>query len=654
MCLPMGAVNNSKGETYMSDKQKIINIAVIAHVDAGKSTLVDAFLNQSGVFRENQQVVDCVMDSDDIERERGITIYSMNCSVMYGDTKINIVDTPGHADFSSEVERIMRTVDTVILLVDSSEGPMPQTRFVLKKSLEQGINPILLINKIDKKDARIDEVVDEVYELFMDLEANDDQLDFPILYGIARQGIVVRDPDEVSGLSVEIAGGYTDSEGKPMKMKKSAKGMNGLDIKPLFETIIEHCNPYPEELSEEPLQLQISALAYDDYIGRLGIGRVTKGVIREASVVSVCREGGVVEQRKINQVFVYRGLKRVPVEEALAGDIVVVSGIPDISIGETICEEGKEDPMPMISIEEPTLSMYFMVNKSPFAGKAGKYVTSRHIRERLNKELEVNVGLKVEETESTDSFKVSGRGELHLSILIENMRREGYELAVSKPEAIMRKAEDGRTLEPIEEVVISVPDIYSGSVISKLNLRKGLMQQMNSENGYTRMEYLVPTRGLLGYRSEFINDTHGEGTMVRRFDHFGEFTGEIPQRTNGVAIAQEAGVTTPYAIFNIQERVQMFVEPQVKVYEGMIVGMNARSDDMVVNPCKEKKQTNMRAAGSDENVKLTPPRVFTLEEALEFIDDDELVEIVPGDIRLRKKILSELDRRRNARRERYE
>ena len=649
-----GHANYSKGETYMSDKQKIINIAVIAHVDAGKSTLVDAFLNQSGVFRENQQVVDCVMDSDDIERERGITIYSKNCSVMYGDTKINIVDTPGHADFSSEVERIMRTVDTVILLVDSSEGPMPQTRFVLKKSLEQGINPILLINKIDKKDARIDEVVDEVYELFMDLEANDDQLDFPILYGIARQGIVVRDPEEVNGLSVEIAGGYTDSEGKPMKMKKSAKGMNGLDIKPLFETIIEHCNPYPEELSEEPLQLQISALAYDDYIGRLGIGRVTKGVIREASVVSVCREGGVVEQRKINQVFVYRGLKRIPVEEALAGDIVVVSGIPDISIGETICEEGKEDPMPMISIEEPTLSMYFMVNKSPFAGKAGKYVTSRHIRERLNKELEVNVGLKVEETDSTDSFKVSGRGELHLSILIENMRREGYELAVSKPEVIMRKAEHGRTLEPIEEVVISVPDVYSGSVISKLNLRKGLMQQMNSENGYTRMEYLVPTRGLLGYRSEFINDTHGEGTMVRRFDHFGEFKGEIQQRTNGVAIAQEAGVTTPYAIFNIQERVQMFVEPQVKVYEGMIVGMNARSDDMVVNPCKEKKQTNMRAAGSDENVKLTPPRVFTLEEALEFIDDDELVEIVPGDIRLRKKILSELDRRRNARRERYE
>ena len=637
----------------MADNQKIINIAVIAHVDAGKSTLVDAFLNQSGVFRDNQQVVDCVMDSDDIERERGITIYSKNCSVMYGDTKINIVDTPGHADFSSEVERIMRTVDKVILLVDSSEGPMPQTRFVLKKSLEQGINPILLINKIDKRDARIDEVVDEVYELFMDLEANDHQLDFPILYGIARQGIVVRDPKEVEGLSVE-AGSYTDADGRPMKLKKSAKGMNGLDIKPLFETIVEHCSPYPQEKAEEPLQLQISALAYDDYIGRLGIGRITKGRIKEASTVSVCKEGGAVEQKKINQVFVYRGLKRVAVEEAVAGDIVVVSGISDISIGETICNDGKPDPLPMISIEEPTLSMYFMVNKSPFAGKVGKFVTSRHLRERLNKELEVNVGLRVEDTDSTDSFKVSGRGELHLSILIENMRREGYELAVSKPEVIMRKDETGQTLEPIEEVVLSVPDQYSGSVISKLNLRKGMMTQMHSENGYTRLEYLVPTRGLLGYRSEFINDTHGEGTMVRRFDRFDVFTGEIPKRTNGVAIAQEQGVTTPYAIFNIQERVQMFVEPQVKVYEGMIVGMNSRGEDMVVNPCKEKKQTNMRAAGSDDNIKLSPARVFTLEEALEFIDDDELVEIVPDDIRLRKKILSELDRRRHARKERYE
>ena len=637
----------------MAEEQKIINIAVIAHVDAGKSTLVDAFLNQSGVFRENQQVVDCVMDSDDIERERGITIYSKNCSVMHGDTKINIVDTPGHADFSSEVERIMKTVDTVILLVDSSEGPMPQTRFVLKKSLEQGIVPILLINKIDKKDARIDEVVDEVYELFMDLEASDAQLDFPILYGIARQGIVVRDPEEVKGFSVESGAGQVDNDGKPMKIKKSAKGLNGLDITPLFETIIEHCQPYSQELAQEPLQLQISALAYDDYIGRLGIGRITKGVIRSASQVSVIREGGKIERRKINQIFVYRGLRRVAVEEAVAGDIVVVSGISDISIGETVCEEGKEDPLPMIEIEEPTLSMYFMVNKSPFAGKVGKFVTSRHIRERLQKELEVNVGLRVEETDTTDSFKVSGRGELHLSILIENMRREGYELAVSKPEVIMRKDEIGRTLEPIEEVVISVPDVYSGTVISKLNLRKGMMREMKSENGYTRLEYLVPTRGLLGYRSEFINDTHGEGTMVCRFDRFDVFTGEIPGRTNGVAIAQEMGVTTPYAIFNIAERVQMFVEPGTRVYEGMIVGMNARGDDMIVNPCKAKKATNMRAAGSDENIKLSPAKVFTLEEALEFIDDDELVEIVPDDIRLRKKILSELDRRRYARKERY-
>ena len=635
----------------INQNQKIINIAVIAHVDAGKSTLVDAFLNQSGVFRENQQVVDCVMDSDDIERERGITIYSKNCSVMYGDTKINIVDTPGHADFSSEVERIMKTVDTVILLVDSSEGPMPQTRFVLKKSLEQGINPILLINKIDKKDSRIDEVVDEVYELFMDLEANDEQLDFPILYGIARQGIVVRDPSDIAGMSVESSAGQTDNEGKPMKIKKSAKGMNGLDISPLFETIVEHCTPYPTELTNEDLQLQISALAYDDYIGRLGIGRVTKGKIKEASIVSVCKDGEATEQRKVNQIFVYRGLKRVPVEEVVAGDIVVVSGISDISIGETICDDGKPNPLPMISIEEPTLSMYLMVNKSPFAGKVGKFVTSRHIRERLNKELEVNVGLKVEETESTDSFKVSGRGELHLSILIENMRREGYELAVSKPEVIMRKGENGKTLEPIEEVILSAPDEYTGSVISKLNVRKGMMREMKSENGYTRLEYLVPTRGLLGYRSEFINDTHGEGSIVRRFEKFDDFAGEIMQRSNGVAIAQEAGVTTPYAIFNIQERVQMFVEPQVNVYEGMIVGMNSRGEDMVVNPCKAKKATNMRAAGSDDNIKLSPARVFSLEEALEFIDEDELVEIVPDDIRLRKKILSELDRRRSTRKD---
>ncbi len=621
------------------EKQKIINIAVIAHVDAGKSTLVDAFLNQSGVFRANEEVVDCVMDSDDIERERGITIYSKNCSVMHNDVKINIVDTPGHADFSSEVERIMKTVDTVILLVDSSEGPMPQTRFVLKKSLEQGLNPILFINKIDKKDARIDEVVDEVYELFMDLEATDAQLDFPILYGIARQGIAVRDPKEVEHL--EIGEGAN-------KIKKSPGGLGGLDITPLFDTIIEHCKPYPD-LNDEPLQFQVSTLAYDDYIGRLGIGRITKGTIREGQMVAVAKADGSIVQRKINQVFVYRGLKRTVVPEAECGDIVVVSGIPDISIGETICDPAAPAPMEMIHIEEPTLSMNFMVNASPFAGQVGKYVTSRHIRERLRKELEVNVGLLVEETDSTDCFKVSGRGELHLSILIENMRREGYELAVSKPQVILRRGDHGQIQEPMEEVIISVPDEYAGTVISKLNLRKGMMTQMAGENGYTRLEYMVPTRGLLGYRSEFINDTRGEGTMVRRFACFDDYKGEIPQRTNGVAIAQEEGVCTPYALFNIGERVQMFVEPGTRVYEGMIVGMNSRGDDMVVNPCKAKRVSNMRAAGSDEAIKLSPARKFTLEEALEFINDDELVEITPDDIRLRKRLLHELERRRSGR-----
>lgn len=623
----------------MSEKQKIINIAVIAHVDAGKSTLVDAFLNQSGVFRENQQIVDCVMDSDDIERERGITIYSKNCSIMHGDTKINIVDTPGHADFSSEVERIMKTVDAVILLVDSGEGPMPQTRFVLAKSLEQGLNPILLINKIDKKDARIDQVVDEVYELFMDLNASDEQLDFPILYGIARQGIAVKDPAEVENISV--------GEGEK-KLKHTPRGFGGLDITPLFDTIVEHCKPYPD-LRDEPLQLQISTLGYDDYIGRLGIGRITKGVIEENQTVAVAGEDGGTEKKKVNQIFTYRGLKRVPVARAECGDIVVISGIPDISIGETVCDPENPQPMEMIHIEEPTLSMNFMVNTSPFAGQAGKYVTSRHIRDRLAKELEVNVGLLVEETDSTDSFKVSGRGELHLSILIENMRREGYELAVSKPEVIIKRGADGRKLEPVEEVAINVPDEYSGTVISKLNRRKGIMVQMSGENGFSRLEYHVPTRGLLGYRTEFINDTHGEGSMERRFFDFEEYKGDIPGRSNGVAIAMEEGVCTAYALSNIGERVQLFVDPGTHVYEGMIVGMNSRSEDMGVNPSKAKKVSNMRAAGSDEAVKLSPPRTFTLEEALEFIADDELAEITPDAVRLRKKLLKELERRRAGR-----
>lgn len=626
------------------NKKKIINIAVIAHVDAGKSTLVDALLNQSTVFRDNEEIVDCVMDSDAIERERGITIYSKNCSIMYKDYKINIVDTPGHADFSSEVERIMKTVDTVILLVDSSEGPMPQTRFVLSKSLEQGLNPILFINKIDKGDARIDEVVDEVYELFMDLNANDEQLDFPILYGIARQGIAVNDPSDVEGVII--------GEGAE-KITKSPKGYKDFNITPLLETIVNHCDTYPD-LDDEPLQMQVSALGYNDYIGRLGIGRVTRGKIKAAQQVSLMRVDGSEHKGKLNQIFCYKGLSRISVDEAECGDIVVVSGISDISIGETICDPGCLEPMEMIHIEEPTLSMNFMVNSSPFAGKSGKFVTTRHIKERLEKELEVNVGLVVEETDSTDSFRVSGRGELHLSILIENMRREGFELAVSKPVVVTKKGPSGETLEPVEEVVVSVPDEYSGTVISKLNLRKGLMKQMMSEgNGYSKIIYSAPTRGLMGYRTEFINDTHGEGTMVRRVEGFEPWKGDIPDRINGVAVAQEEGNCTPYAIFNIQERVQMFVEPGTHVYEGMIVGMNARSDDMVVNPCKAKKATNMRAAGSDDTIKLTPPRKFTLEEALEFIADDELVEVTPDGVRLRKKILSELGRRKQRNQQNY-
>ncbi|MEG0470464.1 MAG: GTP-binding protein, partial [Longicatena sp.] len=466
----------------MSEKEKIINIAVIAHVDAGKSTLVDAFLRQSDVFRSNEEVVDCVMDSNDLERERGITIYSKNCSVIHDGVKINIVDTPGHADFSSEVERIIKTVDTVILLVDSSEGPMPQTRFVLSKSLELGLRPILLINKIDKKDARPQEVVDEVYELFLDLNASDEQLDFPILYGIAKQGIVQYDVETPS-----------DS------------------IEPLFKTILNHCDVYPD-LDDEPLQVQVSALAYDEYIGRLGIGRIYQGVLRAQQSIVVCDSFGNKRNANTTQIFVYRGMNRVSVKEAHAGDIIVVAGISDISIGETLCLKDHELPLPGIHIEEPTLSMNFIVNKSPFAGLSGKFVTSRNLKDRLEKELEVNVGLKVEPTDSGDCFKVSGRGELHISVLLEQMRREGYEVAVSKPEVILHKDKDGHTVEPVEEVVAIAPEEYSGSIINKLNLRKGTMIDMVEENGYCRITYEAPTRGLLGYRSEFINDTRGEGT----------------------------------------------------------------------------------------------------------------------------------------------
>ncbi|MBQ2138963.1 MAG: translational GTPase TypA [Erysipelotrichaceae bacterium] len=600
------------------DFRKIINVAVIAHVDAGKSTLVDAFLAQSHVFSDHEEVVAQVMDSNDLERERGITIYSKNCSIVYQDYKINIVDTPGHADFSSEVERIIKTVDTVILLVDSSEGPMPQTRFVLKKSLEAGLRPILLINKIDKKDARINEVIDEVYDLFLDLNANDDQLDFPILYGIARSGIVRYNP-----------------------------GDSNDDINPLFETIVSHVDPYPNRM-DEPLQMQVSALAYDDYIGRIGVGRVYSGVIKQNSMISVCNNNGKKENRKIANLYNYQGLKRIAIAEAQCGDIVMVSGIENIEIGDTIGPEGVFNPLPQIDIEEPTLSMNFMVNTSPFQGRSGKYVTSRNIKERLEKELEVNVGLRVESTATTDTFKVSGRGELHLSILLENMRREGYEVAVSRPEVIFKKV-DGKLQEPVEEVICSVPNEYSGTVINKLNLRKGQMIDIQDEGSYTRVIYHVPTRGLLGYRSEFINDTKGEGVMVRKFIQYEPFVGEIAQRSNGALISMASGKAMTYALWNLQERGQLFITPQTEVYEGMIIGVSSKTQDIEVNPTVNKKMTAIRSTGNDEAMKLVPARVFSLEEALEFINDDELVEITPDAIRLRKRYLTNLDRRRHMR-----
>ncbi len=599
----------------MSQHKEIMNIAVIAHVDAGKSTLVDALLSQSGVFRENEEVVDCVMDSNDLERERGITIYAKNCAIEHNGLKINIVDTPGHADFSSEVERIIRTVDCAILLVDSSEGPMPQTRFVLQKALEQGLKPILMINKIDKKDQRAEEVVDMTFDLFADLNATDEQLEFPILYGIAKEGIAKREMDDES-----------------------------TNLDPLFDLLREHVDVYPNQ-DDEPLQVQISSLDYDDYIGRLGIGRVTRGTVKKGQSVSIARRDGSVTRGKIGQVFINEGLKRFETDAAGSGEIVVLSGISDIMIGETICLPDQVEALPMIDIEEPTLSMNFLVNDSPFCGKSGKFLTSRHLNARLEKELEVNVGLRVEELPGKDGFKVSGRGELHLSVLLENMRREGYELSVSKPEVLL-KTIDGVTNEPIETVITTVPDAFSGTVIAKLNERKGAMVAMEPENGYTKITFQVPTRGLLGYRSEFINDTRGEGTIVRSFYAYEPYKGEIAGRSNGVLISQQGGTTMAYSLFNLSERAQMFVGPSVDVYEGMIVAMNSRKDDMVVNPCKNKKLTNVRASGSDEALKLIQPRVFTLEEALEFIEHDELVEITPDSIRLRKKILNAQDRMR--------
>ena len=603
-----------KRRVSMSSVKGIINIAVIAHVDAGKSTLVDAFLGQNGVFRNNEVVPDCVMDSNDLERERGITIYSKNCSIMYKDYKINIVDTPGHADFSSEVERIMKTVDTVILLVDSSEGPMPQTRFVLKKSLERGLKPILFINKIDKKDQRAEEVVNLAFDLFVELDATDDQLEFPIIYGVAKQGIAKREMED-------------DSD----------------SLAPLFETILEHVEPYAES-PDAPLRMQVSSLDYDEYVGRLGIGRIVQGTIKQGDTIAISRRDGTTTRGKIGKLYVYEGLARVEVKEAYAGDMVVLSGIDDISIGETICQPDHVNPMPMIEIEEPTLAMNFLINDSPFCGKSGKFVTNRHLRNRLDKELEVNVGLRVDELDSVqDGFKVSGRGELHLSILLENMRREGYEVAVSKPQVLMRTIE-GVLCEPVEKVIAIAPDDYSGTIISQLNLRKGQMEMMSSDDGYTKIEYLVPTRGLLGYRSEFVNITRGEGILLRSFYEFQPHKGEIPKRNNGVLISQQGGTAMAYSLFNLSERATMLIDAGTDVYEGMVIGINSRKDDMTVNPTKNKKLTNTRASGSDDAIKLLPPKIFSMEEALTFIEDDELLEITPDSLRIRKRYLNETER----------
>ena len=598
---------------------KIINIAVVAHVDAGKSTLVDGLLRQSGVFRANEELVDCVMDSGDLEKERGITITAKNCAIKYKDYKINIVDTPGHADFSSEIERVIKTVDTVILLVDSAEGPMPQTRFVLKEALQNNLKPILFINKIDKKDERAEEVVDMTFNLFMELGATDEQLDFPILYGSARSGYAI----------------YNMSD-------------EGKDLTPLLETIVNNTKVF-EGNEADPLQLQVCQLAYDDYIGRLGIGRINKGKIKSGETVSLATNDGKVESFRVTKLFVNEGIKRVEVPVAYFGDIVTVAGCSDVSIGDTICEKDKINPLPKIVIEEPTLSMNFLVNNSPFAGQSGKFLTSRHLKERLEKELETNVGLKVEQLEGADGFKVSGRGELHLSILLENMRREGYELSVSKPEVIFKEV-DGEKCEPYEKVIVNVPNEYSGTVINSLNERKGIMQSVTpGEVGYTKCEYLVPTRGLIGYRGLFITETKGEGIMVRSFDSYGPYAGVISGRKNGVLVSMVNGTTFGYSLFNLSSRGTMIVDPSTDVYIGMIVGIANKEGDLDVNPCKNKELTNTRSAHADEAIVLNKAKKFTLEEALEFIEDDEYIEITPTEIRLRKKYLDPKERYRRAR-----
>lgn len=599
-------------------RDDIRNVAIIAHVDHGKTTLVDGMLKQSGIFRQNEKVEERVMDSNELERERGITILSKNTAIRYNGVKINIVDTPGHADFGGEVERVLKMVDGVLLLVDAFEGPMPQTRFVLSKALELNLKPIVVVNKIDRPDARPEEVIDEVLDLFIELGADDEQIDFPVVYASAREGIA----------------------------KLSLKD-ESVDLRPLFDTILKEI-PAPEGNIDDPLQLIVTTLDYDDYIGRIAIGKVVRGKIVSGESVAICKRDGSVQNVKLSNLYQYEGLKRVQVDDAKLGDIVAVSGISDIEIGETIADPEKPEAVDFVEIEEPTISMTFGVNTSPFAGREGKYVTSRHIRERLFKELETNVALRVEETETTEAFKVSGRGELHLSILIETMRREGYELQVSKPSVIIKEI-NGVKHEPIELVTIDIPEDYMGVVMEKIGSRKGELMDMHTlKPGTLRLKFKIPTRGLIGYRSEFLTDTKGNGIMTSIIYDYEPYKGDIPTRSRGSLVAFEAGTTTTYGLYNAQERGTLFVGPGVEVYEGMIVGENSRSEDIDVNVCKKKHVTNLRSATADEALRLSPVREMSLEEALEFIANDELVEVTPKSIRLRKKILSAQQRYKNA------
>lgn len=594
----------------MKKRENVRNIAIIAHVDHGKTTLVDELLKQSGIFRSNEVVQDRVMDSNDLERERGITILSKNTSVQYEGVKINIVDTPGHADFGGEVERILTMVDGVLLLVDAFEGCMPQTRFVLRKALALEKKVLVVVNKIDRAGARPAEVIDEVLDLFIELGANEDQLEFPVIYASAKDGY--------SSLDSSVREG---------------------DMRPLFDMIIKNIEP-PMGETDEPVQVLFSSLDYDDYVGRIGVGRMERGTLKKNDSVVLCKTDGTTENVRISRLYQFDGLKRVEVDSAAAGDIICVSGIADLNIGETICAPDCIEPLPFVKIDEPTISMNFIVNDSPFAGKEGKFVTSRNLRDRLFKEVETNVSMKVEETDSTDTFKVSGRGELHLSILIETMRRQGYEFQVSRPQVIT-KYENGKLLEPIELLIVEVPEEYVGSVMQKIGSRRGELENMGTrEGGTTHLEFRIPARGLIGYRSEFMTDTNGNGIMNNLFAGYEESKGDIQTRERGSIVAHESGETSAYGLFNTQDRGRLFVGPGVPVYEGMIVGECSKNEDITCNVCKNKHLTNTRASGSDDALRLVPHTVLSLEQSMEFIKDDELMEVTPESIRLRKRILS--------------